>query len=156
MRVNGKKLTVKEKELHKLEKNLRKKEYDTKHLSRPLTAAKALVASAEENKDLDIRKENDNLKTYLLTSGGTVEGGSGRAPPPPRAKYGDFSIRNEYTNSVTDTSENELLRLKLSVHDTTSISASGMSTVDRNSIIEDTIRGLKITLQALEGENTFW
>ena len=149
-------MTVKEKELHKLEKNLRKKKYDTKHLSRPLTTAKALVASAEENKDLDIRKENDNLKTHLLTSGGTVQGGSGRAPPLPRAKYGDFSIRNEYTYSVTDTNENELLRLRLSVHDTTSISARGMSTVGRNSIIEDKIRGLKIRLQALEGENTFW
>ena len=48
-------LITREKDLNEREKTLRKKEYDTDHLSQQLPTAKALVVSLE-NKVLDIRK----------------------------------------------------------------------------------------------------
>ena len=100
---------MKEKELNKLEKTLREKEYDTEHLSRQVTTAKALIVSLE-NKVVDIRKENDNLKTHLLASSSAPQGNVGHTAPyigTPQMEM-NLVVRLQ-------TIENELLWLRLNM-----------------------------------------
>ena len=130
-------LTTKEKELNKREKTLRKKEYDTEHLSQQLTTAKALVASLE-NKVLDIRKENDNLKTHLLASNSISHSNIGNIQP----QMGSSQMEMNLT-VILQAIENELLRMRLNMQDTAGNTGMKCNPCERNNFSEDKIKFLE-------------
>ena len=140
-------LNMKEKELNKLEKTLRKKEYDTEHLSRQLTTAKALIVSLE-NKVVDIRKENDNLKTHLLASNSAPQGNVGHTAPyigTPQMEM-NLVVRLQ-------TIENELLRLRLNMQESAGSVGLKSSAYERNNLFDDKLSTLESRVRALESEN---
>ena len=140
-------LTTKEKELNKREKTLRKKEYDTEHLSQQLTTAKALVASLE-NKVLDIRKENDNLKTHLLASNSISHSNIGNIQP----QMGSSQMEMNLTVRL-QAIENELLRMRLDMQDTAGNTGMKCNPCERNNFSEDKIKFLESRISILESEN---
>lgn len=143
-----KELAVKEKEFIKREKNLSKKEYETEHLSRQLTSAKALTVTLE-NRILEMKKENDNLKTHLLAAGSV-----GQAPGGAGIQYA--SVQNETTLLLRLHSvENEMLRLRLSVSDSLNNIqyGSGSRNCNRIDYNEERLRSMEEKIRSLESEN---
>ena len=140
-------LITREKDLNKREKTLRKKEYDTDHLSQQLTTAKALVVSLE-NKVLDIRKENDNLKTHLLASNSTSQSNIGYIQP----QVGTPQMETNLTVRL-QAIENELLRMRLNMQDRAFNVGVSCNTCSRTYVTENKISNLETKIMSLESEN---
>ena len=140
-------LIIREKDLNKREKTLRKKEYDTDHLSQQLTTAKALVVSLE-NKVLDIRKENDNLKTHLLASNSTSQSNIGYIQP----QVGTPQMETNLTVRL-QAIENELLRMRLNMQDRAFNVGVSCNTCSRTYVTENKISNLETKIMSLESEN---
>ena len=126
---------------------MRKKEYDTDHLSQQLTTAKALVISLE-NKVLDIRKENDNLKTHPLASNSTSQSNIGNIQP----QVGTPQMETNLTVRL-QAIENELLRMRLNMQDRAFNVGVSCNTCSRTYVSENKISNLETKIMSLESEN---
>ena len=126
---------------------MRKKEYDNEHLSRQLTTAKAIIVSLE-NKVLDIKKENDNLKTHLLASNSTSQTNIGHIQPNVGSPQMEMNLAVRL-----QTIENELLRLRLNMQDTAGNAGMKCNPCDSKNISENRISSLESRILMLESEN---
>ena len=106
-----------------------------------------MVASLE-NKVLDIRKENDNLKTHLLASNSISHSNIGNIQP----QMGSSQMEMNLTVRL-QAIENELLRMRLNMQDTAGNTGMKCNPCERNNFSEDKINFLESRISILESEN---